>query len=317
MALLAEYSSQELLQAELQLWHQSLGFFKSAALAIALDLRIADAVHRLGGAATLPQILAEAGISPCRLRDLRRVMRVLTVSGIFVVQHPDDAAAAESCSRHDASVYKMTAASRLLVRGKQSSTATGHQLPHFLTVQLLLGPVRDSPVSGGMRKWFRQEGDQQQPDGRLSPFAMAYGGQTVWERAERDAAAFRFNDAMAADTAFLMPIVLRECGEIFRGLTSLVDVAGGLGGAAATIAAAFPGLKCTVLDLPQVVAKAPSGTDVHYVAGDMFESIPPANAVFLKVHPNVFPNAQLHPDSNQQIKCRIVCLVHARWPCRD
>nr|CAB3500574.1 unnamed protein product [Digitaria exilis] len=88
---------------------------------------------------------------------------------------------------------------------------------------------------------------------------------------------------MAADTAFLMPIVLEECGgEVFRGLTSLVDVAGGLGGAAAAIAAAFPDLKCTVLDRPQVVAKAPSDTSVQYVAGDMFESIPQANAVFLK-----------------------------------
>jgi hypothetical protein len=64
---------------------------------------------------------------------------------------------------------------------------------------------------------------------------------------------------------------------------------GGLGRAAATIAAAFPDLKCTVLDLPQVVAKAaadPSaaGTNnnVQYVAGDMFQSIPPADAVFLK-----------------------------------
>ncbi|KAF8698689.1 hypothetical protein HU200_034939 [Digitaria exilis] len=65
--------SQVLLQAQLQLWHQSLGFFKSAALAIAIDLHTPDAIHRLGGAATLPQILVEAGISPCRLRDLRRV----------------------------------------------------------------------------------------------------------------------------------------------------------------------------------------------------------------------------------------------------
>jgi len=90
---------------------------------------------------------------------------------------------------------------------------------------------------------------------------------------------------MASDTAFLMPIVLRECGdEVFRGLTSLVDVAGGLGGAAANIAAAFPDLKCTVLDLPQVVAKAAAGSNekVQYVGGDMFESIPPADAVLLK-----------------------------------
>ena len=66
-------------------------------------------------------------------------------------------------------------------------------------------------------------------------------------------------------------------------LWEMVDVAGGVGGAAATIAVAFPSLKCTVLDLPHVVAKAPSVRNVKFVAGDMFESIPPANAIFLKV----------------------------------
>lgn len=48
------------------------------------------------------------------------------------------------------------------------------------------------------------------------------------------------------------------------------------------IAKAFPHMKCTVLDLPNVVAGAPTNTDVRFVAGDMFESIPPADAVFLK-----------------------------------
>ncbi|CAL4939817.1 unnamed protein product [Urochloa decumbens] len=280
MALLAEYSSQELLQAHLQLWHQSLSFFKSVALAIAMDLRIADAVHRLGGAATLPQIVAEAGISPCRLRDLRRVMRVLTVSGIFTVQHPDQVAppAAAGSRPDDVAVYKMTAASCLLVGRHDSSPAASQPSPS-LSVQLLLVPCQDSPVSRGMHAWFRQE--KEQPG--LTPFALAYSGKTLWDRAEHEATVFPFDDGMASDTAFLMPIVLKECGEVFHGLTSLVDVAGGLGGAAATVAAAFPDMKCTVLDLPHVVAKAPSRTNVQYVAGDMFESIPPANAVFLKV----------------------------------
>jgi hypothetical protein len=39
-----------------------------------------------------------------------------------------------------------------------------------------------------------------------------------------------------------------------------------------------------VLDLDHVVAKAPSGTGVQYIAGDMFESVPPADAIFFKVH---------------------------------
>ncbi|OEL36060.1 5-pentadecatrienyl resorcinol O-methyltransferase [Dichanthelium oligosanthes] len=262
---------------------------KSAALTIALDIRIADAVYRLGGAATLPQILAEAGINPCKLHDLRRVMRVLTVSGIFTVQQPEMAAEAPGCRHDEAAVYKLTAASRLLVRDKSSTTG---QVSPFLSVHLFLTPWRESQMGRCMQAWFRQ--DQQQPGPSL--FALANNAQTIWERAEGDAAAFPFNNAMASDTAFLMPIVLKECGEVFHGLTSIVDVAGGLGGAAATIAAAFPNLKCTVLDLPHVVAKAPSGTNVQYVAGDIFENIPPANAVFLKVRPT--------PDI-----CPIICLI--------
>ncbi|KAG0535426.1 hypothetical protein BDA96_04G365400 [Sorghum bicolor] len=297
MAFLGEYSSQELLQGQLLLWHQSLGFFKSLALAVAMDLRIADAIHRLGGAATLPQIIAEAGIKidprNNKLRDLRRVMRALTVSGIFTVQRPASAvvaAAADGGAEAEGPVYKLTAASRLLVVGeKKSSTTTTMPTPSLtVQVQLFLETCRGSAFSRGMRAWFRPQDEQhqhqEQPAG-LSPFAMACGGQTIWERAERDADAFPFDDAMASDTAFLMPIVLRECGdEVFRGLTSLVDVAGGLGGAAANIAAAFPDLKCTVLDLPQVVAKAAAGSNekVQYVGGDMFESIPPADAVLLK-----------------------------------
>ena len=281
MALLDEYSSQELLQAQLQLWHQALGIFKPVALALALDLQIPDTIHRLGGAATLPQILLEAGINPCKLHDLRRIMRVLTFSGIFSVKQAATVASDDN-DRHDGEgpVYKLTTASRLLVRDK--SLTTTQQLPALMYVQLMLSPSRESPLGKGLYAWFRQDQDQPQPAG-LSPFALSYSGQTIWERAERDATTFPFDDAMASDTAFLMPIVLKECGEVFHGLTSLVDVAGGLGGAATTIAAAFPDLKCTVLDLPQVVAKAPTDTNVQYIAGDMFQSIPPANAVFLKV----------------------------------
>jgi len=80
-----------------------------------------------------------------------------------------------------------------------------------------------------------------------------------------------------------MDIVVKKCGDVFRGLSSLVDDAGGLGGAAQAISNAFPGVKCSVLDLPHIVADAPAGTDVKYIAGDMFDSIPAGNAIFLKV----------------------------------
>ena len=52
---------------------------------------------------------------------------------------------------------------------------------------------------------------------------------------------------------------------------------------AKAITNAFSGLKVTVLDLPHVVANLEGTKDLTYVGGDMFESIPPADAVFMKV----------------------------------
>ena len=131
----------------------------------------------------------------------------------------------------------------------------------------------------GLAAWFRHD----EEPGKC-PYARMHGA-TVWEMCgSSDAVNASINNAMAGDSRFLMRIVLEEYGEtIFRGVDSLVDVAGGVGGSTATIAAAFPSLKCTVLDLPHVVAKAPSVSNVQFIAGDMFESIPAANAIFLKV----------------------------------
>nr|GMC69058.1 trans-resveratrol di-O-methyltransferase-like [Ipomoea batatas] len=71
----------------------------------------------------------------------------------------------------------------------------------------------------------------------------------------------------------------------FDGVTSLVDVGGGKGGVASAIAKCYPAMKCTVLDLPHVIGCVNGGSsieNVEFVGGDMFESIPTANAVLLK-----------------------------------
>jgi hypothetical protein len=266
-----ESNQQDLLQAHDELWHQSLSYLKSLALAVALDLRIPDAIHRHGGGATLPQILAETALHPCKLRALRRLMRVLTVSGTFSVAVAD-AAPDDDDEAAAVVVYRLTAASRFLVVGDDEvSSAT---LAPFMSV--VLHPISVSPHAMGICAWFRQE--HHEP----SAFGLAFSQvPRIWEHAD-DANAI-LNKGLAAQSRFLMPVVLRECGEVFRGIDSLVDVGGGHGGAATAIAAAFPHLKCSVLDLPHVAAGAPSDTNVHFIAGDMFQSIPAATAVFLKV----------------------------------
>ncbi|CAB4273528.1 unnamed protein product [Prunus armeniaca] len=76
--------------------------------------------------------------------------------------------------------------------------------------------------------------------------------------------------------------MIDDCKGVFQGVDSLVDVGGGTGTVAKSIADAFPHMKCTVLDLPHVVADLKGSKNLEYVAGDMFEAVPEADAIFLK-----------------------------------
>ncbi|KAM3405364.1 hypothetical protein ACQJBY_008065 [Aegilops geniculata] len=278
---------QAVLDAEHELWRTTFSYIKSMALKSALDLRLADAIHHHGGAATLPQIvavgtvptlttqpsIARVTVHPSKIPCLRRLMRTLTVSGVFsVVQQQDVVVPAAPASNGTCNgavaaepLYALTPVSRLLVGSRNLvSIITMLLSPNFVTSFL------------GIGAWF----EHSLPDPCL--FTQAHG-EALWTMADRDATFDALiNDAMVSDSSFIMDIAIRECGEVFQGIGSLMDVGGGLGAAAQAISRAFPSLECTVMDLDHVVAKAPVGTDVKYVVGDMFESVPPADAVFLK-----------------------------------
>ncbi|KAJ1263662.1 hypothetical protein BS78_09G202800 [Paspalum vaginatum] len=236
-------TNQALLDAQLELWHTTFAYIKSMALKSALDLGIADAIHNHGGTATLPQIAAKAKLHPSKITCLRRLMRVLTATGIFSVKHLNNGGDGELA-------YGLTPASQLLVGSMSQSP--------FMSV--ILHGVFVSPFLG-LGTWLQHECS----DPTTQPSVHSS------------------NQGMVCDSSFVMDIAIKECSDVFRGLISLVDVAGGLGGAALAISTAFPCVKCSVLDLPEVTTNAPNSTRVKYIAGDMFDSIPPANAVFLKV----------------------------------
>ncbi|KAL9325211.1 hypothetical protein ACSQ67_005856 [Phaseolus vulgaris] len=90
-----------------------------------------------------------------------------------------------------------------------------------------------------------------------------------------------FQEAMAADSGMLK-IALEECKHVFEGLGSLVDVGGGTGTLTRLINELFPHMKCTVFDQPQVVANMTGTENLNFVGGDIFKSIPSADAVLLK-----------------------------------
>ena len=255
-------ASQALLEAQLDLWQNTFAYVKSMALKSAIDLCIAETIQHHGGSATLSQIATRAMVPPAKIPCLSRLMRVLTATGVFNAQKTRSGIS--SCEQL---LYSLTPMSRLLVGSR-------NQVP-IITASLQSTVVSSLFELGG---WLRHE----LPEPCMFQLRNDH---TIWELTDTDPASNAlFNNAMDSDTKFIMDIVVNEFGEVFQGVESMIDVAGGHGAAAHAIVKAFPHLKCSVLDLGHVVADAPKDTGVHYIAGNMFETVPTASMIFLKVY---------------------------------
>ncbi|CAL2246689.1 unnamed protein product [Prunus armeniaca] len=170
-------------------------------------------------------------------------------------------------------VYSLTPASRLLLKEGPLSTT------QFLL--MILDPVVTDPFHL-MGTWC-QMNNHGSHDHPASPFEMAHGRPFWGLAAQQPKFGSLFNEAMEADSQLIARAVVEECEGVFEGLNSLVDVGGGTGTMAKAIAKAFPNINCTVFDQPHVVANLQGTHNLDFVGGDMFEKIPPANAIFLKV----------------------------------
>ncbi|XP_006657087.1 acetylserotonin O-methyltransferase 1-like [Oryza brachyantha] len=271
LKLLAEVSPQELLVALGVFHHHALAYVKSTALKCAVDLGIPDAIHRRGGAATLADVTADAAVHPAKVSDLRRLMDLLSTTGIFT-----SSTGAGGDDGEGTVVYGLTTAGRFVVGS--------HNLSPM--VQFLVDPLVVSSFFS-MPDWFRSEPPAAAAAGAgggTSSLFEAAHGCSQWEMAGRNSALNSvINSSMVADSYVFIQIVLADKRHVFSGLSSVVDVGGGHGVIMQVIAREFPHIKCSVLDLPHVVGQAPAGDGkVQYIPGNMFESIPPADAVVLK-----------------------------------
>ncbi|KAM3389439.1 hypothetical protein ACQJBY_011523 [Aegilops geniculata] len=267
-------SSAELLQAEAELVRHSLGYLKSMALHCAVKLGIPDALHRCGGAASLPDLSSTLALPRNKRPYLSRLMKMLAVEGIFTAVVVDvdvpTAGEGEGAGTVPSVRYGLNPVSRLLVSGGGACLSPCVLMgtsPLFLEASLRLP------------QWFQRDGE-----GEGEPaFAMAHGESPYGAAGHDTEFNALVNDAMGSDSRYMAELVVRECGEVFTGVTSLVDVGGGNGTMATAIARAFPHVRCSVLDLPHVVQGVVSTHEsVEFAAGDMMEYVPPADAVLLK-----------------------------------
>ncbi|CAN4089303.1 unnamed protein product [Withania somnifera] len=127
-----------------------------------------------------------------------------------------------------------------------------------------------------LSKWFMNS------DNSSTPYETAHGKPFFEYTGNEPRLNHLFNEAMASDARLVMSVLNGNGKEVFEGLRSLVEVGGGTGTVARAIADAFPEINCTVLDLPHVIEGLEGCKNLSFVGGDMFKSIPPANAILMK-----------------------------------
>ncbi|XP_047968281.1 8-hydroxyquercetin 8-O-methyltransferase-like [Salvia hispanica] len=253
-------SAQELLDVQAHIWNQTFNYINSMSLKCAIQLGIPDAIHKHGKPMTLSQLLNALSINKAKSNGLFRLIRILVHSKFF-----EKVKILSDNKQEEEDAYCLTRASRLLVRDDPLSLAA---YPVALIDAFFVDAFHH------MSEWF--------VDDQPSPFHTK-NGKSVWEYAEIDQGYNQMiNKAMEADARLVSSILVQEYKQVFEGLETMVDVAGGTGMVARGVAATFPGLKCVVFDLPHVVAGMEGSEKLSFVGGDMFHSIPHADAVFLK-----------------------------------
>ncbi|KAL2483363.1 O-methyltransferase family protein [Forsythia ovata] len=250
--------SSELLQAQAHVWNYMFNYINSVSLRCAVQLGILEIIDNHGKPMTLDKLVdALPNINKAKSHGVYRLMRILTHSGFFIQEKIQD--------DKESTGYKLTPAGRLLLKDGPYSLAP------FL--QALLDP-NVAKAWEHVSEWFQSD--------RPTPFEIAHG-TTLWAYAGNDPMLNQpFNDAMATDSRLVTSVVVKDCKHVFEGLNSMVDIAGGTGYLARAIANEFPNMKCIVLDLPHVVAGLEGTKNLSFVVGDMFESIPNADAILLK-----------------------------------
>ncbi|GMY37448.1 trans-resveratrol di-O-methyltransferase-like [Fagus crenata] len=250
----------ELFQAQSHLYKHVFNYIGSMSLKTAIQLGIPDIIHNHGKPMTLPELVSALQIHPTKTGFVNRLMRLLVHCGLFATTK------VHINQEEEEEAYDLTPSTRILLKDNVTN------LSPFLLA--MLDPAFTTPWYS-LENWFR--GDK-----AITPFESAHG-MGFWEYGDQNP---EFNDlfskAMASDSG-MMNLVVKDCKTVFEGLDTLVDVGGGTGTCAKIISEAFPHLKCTVFDFPHVVANLQDSLNLKFVGGDMFQSIPSADAMLLKL----------------------------------
>lgn len=140
-------------------------------------------------------------------------------------------------------------------------------------------------------------------EGKQDGFAREFGQPAFAHASSNPDYGKVFNEAMSSFSAMDNMMLLEALKDYdFAGISRICDVGGGQGYALCNLLAAFPHLQGTVLELPNVIAdktalwagKMDLEQRCTYVAGDMFDQVPAADAYLIKRVLHDWNDAECH-----------------------
>nr|AKO60153.1 S-adenosyl-L-methionine:O-methyltransferase [Papaver somniferum] len=237
------------------IWKLIYGFAESLVLKCAIQLEIADTIHNHGEPMSLSELASKLPVQPVNSDRLYRVMRYLVHMKLFNK---------EKTSINGEFKYSLAPPAKFLIKGWEKS----------MVASILA--INDKDF---LAPWHHLKDGL---SGDCDAFEKALG-KSIWvymsENPEKNQL---FNEAMACDTRLVTSALVNDCQSVFKGINTLVDVGGGTGTAVKAISKAFPHIKCSIYDLPHVIADSPEIPNVVKIEGDMFKAIPSADAILMK-----------------------------------
>ncbi|KAI3920706.1 hypothetical protein MKW92_021067 [Papaver armeniacum] len=242
------------MQYQAHVWNMIYGSVDSSVLKCTVELGLFDAIHNSSKPMTLSSLSsASPSLSQLKTENLYRLLRYLSHMNLIAIEGNE--------------IFSLTDMSKLLLDNQERS------LKPFATC------IADPFAT---KVWHEYRDYCLSPDDAPIPFVKVHGKPMYEVIADIPEINQIFNDCMACDTRLSIPAFLQGCHSILNGVNKIIDIGGGTGASMSCVLKAFPEIKCMVLDLPHVVAAAPEVAGVEMVAGDMFEFIPPADALLLK-----------------------------------
>eukprot|EP00249_Psilotum_nudum_P029177 c39577_g1_i1 orf=291-1427(+) len=231
------------------------------ALKAAINLDVFDILSRAGMGSQLSagEIVAELLLSnPNAALSLDRVLRVLACHSIL------SSSAVPINSGIVVRKYGLNWKSKYLVKNKEGFSLAPIVLMNQDKVFMdAWHYLQDSVVEGE------------------EPFTKAHGKDSFSYGQEDLRFDKLFNLAMSSHTKLLMQTLL-EVYDSFSNIHTLVDVGGGTGSCLHMIISKHTHIRGINFDQPHVVEAAPAYPGIEHIGGDMFESVPSADAIFMK-----------------------------------